>query len=370
MNRRRGLLVLALAAVLCSTSVNAGTGGATTLQMAIGTGPASATVRVGVAQAGPPPQPLPQQTPVTIGIGATPTVAGATALLANYFGEFARENLKVTLISQPVANEIVLLQSGRIQMAAAGFAAGVFNAIHEGVDLHLVLEGATPAPTDQDGVWVRKGLVPKNGTFDACQLKHGHYNVAIGPDNNFGILPLALLVDKCPGTTLADVKSHMTFSPLAGPNVVAALDNGALDIAYLYDPLLGTPGLTEHATFEQKTPLSYDLYGWMMGSTLQTRPAVARAIMRAMVRTQDTYLTGNYTKNSTVLAALSKVLSEPEAELKSFPPSVFHDQLSAAGITQVQQAYVQFGGLLTFTRPISPSLFIDSSLVDEVEAQK
>ena len=369
MKRRTRLQVAVFVALLCSTAVNASTGGAATLQAATGSRPAT-TAQDGVRQLGPPPQPLPHQTPVTIGIGAAPVVAGATALLANYFGEFARENLKVTLISQPVANELVLLQSGRIQMAAAGFAAGVFNAVHEGVDLHLVLEGATPGPTDQDGIWVRKGLLAKNGSFDACQLKHGHYNVAIGPDNNVGIVPLALLVDKCPGTTLADVKSHMTFSPLVGPDVVAALDNGALDIAYLYDPLLGTSGLTDHATFEPQTPLSYDLYGWMMGSVLQTRPAVARALIRAMLRTQDTYLMGNYVKNPTVLAGLSKVLSEPGPELKSFPPSIFHNQISATGITQLQQDYIQFGGLLPFTTPVFPSQFIDSSLVDAVEARK
>jgi hypothetical protein len=92
-------------------------------------------------------------------------------------------------------------------MAAMGLAAGVFNAVQEGTDLHMVLEGGTPGPADQDGVWVRNGLLSKSGAFDPCLLKHGHYTVDIGPDNNVGIVPLALLVERCPGTTLGDVKA-------------------------------------------------------------------------------------------------------------------------------------------------------------------
>jgi NitT/TauT family transport system substrate-binding protein len=317
----------------------------------------------------PAPDPLPHPVSVTIGLGAAPIVDFATAALANYFGEFAAENLKVKLIFQPATNEIVLLQSGRIQMAAMGLAAGVFNAVQEGTDLHMVLEGGTPGPADQDGVWVRNGLLSRTGAFDPCLLKHGHYTVDIGPDNNVGIVPLALLVQRCPGTTLGDVKSHMTFSPLAGPDLVAGLENGSVDLAELYDPLPVIPGLSKHATLEQKTPGSYNLDGWMMGPILKSEPAVAEAIIRAMVRTQGQYLEGDYSKNPRVLAAISRVDSEPEPELDQLPPTVFHDQISATGITQLQQDYLAYGGLLNFSSPLPPSRLIDSSLLTDVQAQ-
>ena len=336
------------------------------------TGNVVATTAPGVAddaaQVGPAPQPLPHPVTVTIGTGAAPIVAFATASLADYFGEFTRENLKVNLVSQPATNEIVLLESGRMQMAAMGLVAGVFNALDQGTDLRMVLQGGVQGPTDQDGVWVRNNLLSKNGTFDACQLRHDHYNVAIGPDNNIGILPLALLVQKCPGTTLADVKSHMTLSPLAGADVVAALETGALDLAYLYDPLPSIPGITKYATFEQKTPPD-NLDGWMMGPLLKTNPTVATAIMGAMVRTQDTYLQGDYTKNPVVLAALAKMMGEPQAQLRALPPTVFHDRISPAGIVQLQQAYMQYGGLLTFPSPLPPSRLIDPKLLAAVASQ-
>jgi NitT/TauT family transport system substrate-binding protein len=161
----------------------------------------------------------------------------------------------------------------------------------------------------------------------------------------------------------------MTFSPLAGPDLVAALENGSVDLAELYDPLPIIPGLSKHATLEQKTPASYNLDGWMMGPILKTEPAVAEAIMRAMVRTQDQYLEGDYSKNLRVLAAISRVDSEPESELDQLPPSVFHAQISATGITQLQQYYLAYGGLLNFSSPLPPSRLIDSSLLTTVQGQ-
>jgi ABC-type nitrate/sulfonate/bicarbonate transport system substrate-binding protein len=318
----------------------------------------------------PAPQPLPHLVSVTIGAGAAPLVDFLTGLLANYFGEFAAENLKVSIVFQPATNEIVLLQSGRVKMAAMGLAAGVFNAIQEGADLHMVLQGGIPGSADQEGMWVRNGLLSKSGSFDPCQLKQGHYNVDIGPDNNIGIVPFALLVEKCPGATLGEVKSHITFSPLVGSDVIAALESKSLDLAYLTDPFTIVPGLAKQATLVQKVPPDYNFGGWMMGAILKTEPTVAEAIMRAMVRTQDEYLQGDYAKSPRVLAAMAKVLSEPQAVLRALPPTVFPDQIATNGITQLQQDYLNYGGLLGFTTPLMPSRLIDPSLLTAVQTQK
>jgi hypothetical protein len=70
------------------------------------------------------------------------------------------------------------------------------------------------------------------------------------------------------------------------------------------------------------------------------------------------------------MAALSKVLSAPPAVLNTVPPWVFGDQISPDGITELQQDYIEFGGLVDFSTPIAPSRLIDSSLIDAVEAEK
>lgn len=112
-----------------------------------------------------------------------------------------------------------------------------------------------------------------------------------------GMYLLARLVARCPGQTLKSVIPHLTVSPLVGPDLLVAMRQGAVDMAFLVDPLTRAPGLSEYAAFASPARSGegpgVDIAGWALGSLRRDRPEVADAFVRATIRTVRTHLQGN-----------------------------------------------------------------------------
>jgi len=317
------------------------------------------------------PHPLAEKTDVTIGVGPVPTAQLSVAALADELGEFAKENLNVKITTADGPTEITLLQSGRMDLAGMGVTAAFFNAVHAGAKVEVVMAAGRSDSSDPGGLYVSDKLLGSDGKFDPCKLKQGKLTVSLGPSGqgNVGALLLSKLAAQCDGATLKDVYAHMTFSPLSGQNLVTALDNGAVDLALLYSPLPTLPGVKDHATMvlQSSTVLDTTPAGWVMGSLATDKPLVAQAIVRAMMRTERDYLQSDYTTDPKVVAALSKVLSQPDSLIKAAPVSVFDDKLPTDLMEPLQEVYMAGKGVLTYTDPIPARDLVDSSLLDRAE---
>src|SRR5690606_12292607 len=103
--------------------------------------------------------------------------------------------------------------------------------------------------------------------------------------------------------TLKDID----ISTLTGPDVLVALENGSIDGGFLADPTWADPDQRGYAKLV--VPFgTFSVNGYMMGKLRTEQPDVAKAFIRAMVRTSRTYLQGDYHNDPEVRAKLLEIM--------------------------------------------------------------
>jgi NitT/TauT family transport system substrate-binding protein len=309
----------------------------------------------------PAPHPLAQLTKVTAADPVSLEVYD-TMFLADYFGEFKKENLDVSITTLPVPAAIAALQSGSLDVYTIGVSVAVLNAEASGSDVRFVAAtGGTPQPTDLQGFWIRSSLVPATGQFDPCKMKG--LTVSVGGTAAIGasdVLFLNGFLSKC-HLTIKDVK----ISTLGGANELIALQQGSIDAGFLADPFWQNAQRGGYAKPliipGANTPT---LGGYLMGSLRTMHPDVAQAFVRAMVRTSRTYLQGDFHANPTVLAGLAAELHQTGAVISTAPSMVFDPNLifKTDGATRLQAIWLGVGGLLNYTSALPNSQIYDPSI--------
>jgi NitT/TauT family transport system substrate-binding protein len=377
--RRRDVLlvVLALVCAACGTTGRgpdpSSAGAPTTISVA----PAA----VEVAGPGTPaPRPLATKASLTLSRGLLSGLSYSSVLLAQEMGEFTKENLEVRFVSENAVNSLLLIQQGRIDGSIVGLNAGVFNAIAAGADVRFVLPFGSAGPGDQSGFWVRRSLLAADGRFDPCVLArgvrpNGSTVVSLSDPTGLGspvMIALARMIEKCPGQTFKSVHDRLTISTVIGSDLLVALQQGSVDLAFLLSPLPDTPGIGDYAALAysigQDDP-GTDFAGWALGPVRDREPPVAEAFVRAVVRTVRTHLQGNYLANPEVLNALSRTLNVPADVLSKTRPVVFRpDQRfrTGPGLAQLQGYWADAGGLLSSDKPLDGSRVVDVGFVDRV----
>ncbi|MGH9223152.1 MAG: hypothetical protein ACRD2W_05075 [Acidimicrobiales bacterium] len=376
---RRWDVVLAVLALVSAACARTGpepdppAAGATTSSAA----PATTEV---AAPGTPAPRPLATRATLTLSRGLLSGLSYSSVLLAQEMGEFTKENLEVRFVSENAVNSLLLMQQGRIDGAIVGLNAGVFNAIAAGADVRFVLPFGTAGPGDQSGFWVRRSLLTADGRFDPCVLArgvrpNGTTVVSLSDPTGLGspvTIALARLIEKCPGQTFKSVRDRLTISTVLGSDLLVALQQGSVDLAFLLSPLPDTPGIGDYAALAYSIGADdpgTDFAGWALGPVRDRQPAVAEAFVRAVVRTVRTYLQGNYLTNPDVINALARSLNVPTDVLSKARPVVFRpDQRfrTGAGLTELQGYWADAGGVLSYDKPLDGSRVVDVGPVDRV----
>jgi NitT/TauT family transport system substrate-binding protein len=328
----------------------------------------------------PAPRPLATKGSLTLSRGLLSGLSYSSVLLAQEMGEFTKENLEVRFVSENAVNSLLLMQQGRIDGSIVGLNAGVFNAIAGGADVRFVLPFGSAGPGDKSGFWARKALLSPDGRFDPCVLAlgvrpNGTTVVSLGDPTGLGspvMIALARMIEKCPGQTFKSVHDRLTVSTVLGSDLLVALQQGSVDLAFLLSPLPDAPGIGDYAglaySIGQDDP-GTDFAGWALGPVRDRQPAVAEAFVRAVMRTVRTYLQGNYLANPEVLNALSRALNVPADVLAKSRPVVFRpDQRfrTGAGLAQLQGYWADAGGLLSSDKALEGSRVVDVGPVERV----
>lgn len=312
----------------------------------------------------PVPVPLPKRTAVTASIVVDGVEAYAQLLLAEAMGEFDAENLDVNITKVPTSEAVALLGQGKLELAPLGANIALLNAIDQGVDVAVVAAMPDFPDTTRSGFWMRSDLVPEDGEVDPCSLKG--LKTVLGGTAGFGstaVRPYQEFISGCPDFAITDIE----LSTLTGPELLIALENGAVDIAYLPDPLWADP--EEKGYAQLVIPYSGATgNGWVMGPMREERPEVADAIVRALVRTSRTYLQGDYRKDPEVRAAMIEALGVPEELFDQgvslvFPPDGRFDHEVAE---LLQGVWLEVGGLLAFDEPLPVDQVVDDHVLDRV----
>jgi NitT/TauT family transport system substrate-binding protein len=306
---------------------------------------------------------LPKSTKVVIAIPTAGLESYAPLLLAKDLGEFGKEGIDVQVTNVDEANARVLLQSGGVDVAPLSLSAGVFNQLAAGSDIRMVAGLVSFPTTSQAGIWARSSLFDSSGKPDVCKFKGR--TIAVGGPSGLGgtgTLAVAKLLSACQ-LTAKDIR----VSPLTGANAVTALQAGAIDAAVLYDPLYRTfqqSGVAKAAETFYTPGGAFDglpAAGIFMGPRRHTDPAVTDAIIRAVARTDRTYLQGDYHHDPKVRAALTKTLGVPDAYFDATPSLLFDPNLAfkLTSVDALQRTWLDIGGLLTYTRLMTPTQIAD-----------
>jgi ABC-type nitrate/sulfonate/bicarbonate transport system substrate-binding protein len=322
------------------------------------TSPSSAGVATSSLPTALVPKPLATSASVVVGLPAR-VEAFAAILLAQQEGQFAKENLKVTIDYLPPNVVTTELGQGKLDVSAAGLTAGYLNLISAGYSV----ENVAPIYADDGkgcgGFYVRKDLAagaPKSligQTEDELEGTGGvgaNISLAIGDYLATG------------GVSLDQLK----YTSGTDEAMVAGLAQKSIAMAWLGFPycqqVLSAGTAVRVAVYTPDNSLGYIQFG---PSMLAKPSDVGQAFLRAIARTEYLYLQGDYHANNTVAAVVANILQLTVPELRQGPPAIFNWQnpLPESGATRFQKYVMSVPGTLSYTTPIPLSkLFNDSYL--------
>jgi NitT/TauT family transport system substrate-binding protein len=305
----------------------------------------------------PAPKPLATKESIKVGIPSKLELE-APALLAQTYGEFAKENLAVTFVTDTVPNLLTLLGQNKIDLVYAGAQALVFNAINSGVPIRWVSGVASSSP--DSGLF----MSTKYGT------SANDFNPKVLKGKNIGVNPGGLAAPSEYGLYDAIRKaglkpSDVRMTPFSDPaSMVQALDSGQIDGASIGPPYTAAlrPGIAFQA--EPGYPATIQIAGYFATTQfIDSRRAVGVAFFRAMERTVNTYLSGNYHDDAAVMAKMATQLGTTVASLEVAPSVPFDFDIPAQSVVSLQQMYQAVPGTLQGTSPVKAGQLLDLSLV-------
>ncbi|KUO17030.1 ABC transporter substrate-binding protein [Streptomyces dysideae] len=303
----------------------------------------------------PAPLPLSEPRELTIATGTLSAEYVAPLQVALDKGEFKKEGLDVTLKVLPTPDALPLLAKGDMDALWAAPEAAVMNGIKGGFDIKWVAGNFSPDPKSKSGLWVKL----RNGeTAGRAPMAGRKLGTMIGKGSVIAY-PMEKALETHDGG-LADIQ----YQQLGSADVLTALQNGGVDSAWLLDPVWrkvdGEPGYA----FLGGQPLGEPLGGMLYGRTLLADDVDAGvALLRAYIRTLNTYFPPDYKQNATFVAYLAELLKADEQILSSTPSLRMDWEIREGTTTRLQSAYDAQG--VTEGTPLPESKTVNRALYEE-----
>jgi len=304
------------------------------------------------------PAPKPLAEPTTLNVSSSFRLEFiAPLLVGDALGEYAKENLKINLIPLRFSDAVPQLANGQIDVAVGGIEGALYNAANQGLPVKMTLGNYFPPDAgdpsvDQTGMWCRSELFKNAAKPKPQEVKGKTLGSAVGNASASMYYVQAWMGKKAKITDL-------NVQTIPSTDMVQAMKNKALDCAILLDPLWTTvandPEFTLVATQTPGEPVGGYFYG---KSLLQDKREVGEAFARAMIRTINTYLTGDYHQNAQVMDALSKAINQPVATIQRTPALVFDWEIRDGTGTRIQDVFMDLG-VLTYPKPVPEKKLFD-----------
>lgn len=291
-------------------------------------------------------------TPVTVAY--IPISLFEPLFVAMHDGYFAKHGINVKLTVVPSGQSATTLAAtNKVQVVLGGFSAGMFNAIHQGLDFKVVGSMAEEAPgTPANGLVVSSSLASK--VKNAGDLKGMKIAVSGGAGSTGAYLVAQAL--KPYNLTLKDV----TLVNLAFPEMESALKSGAVAAAYPPAPFLGAIIKDNVGTLLSGAPVGVAAVGVIYGGAFAKTKA-AQGFFDALVEASKK-LQGSNVNSASNLAIVAKATGQKLSLLQSEPPNLFSPTLAPPTNTlqSMQQVFLQANNL-DYTSLIPSSKYIDST---------
>jgi len=300
-------------------------------------------------------QPLPRTRKVTIATGTLSAEYVAPLEVALDKGEFKAEGLDVTLKVLPTPDALPLLAKGDIDALWAAPEAAVMNGIKGGFDIKWVAGNFSPDAKSKSGLWVRL----KNGeTATQVPMAGRTLGTMIGKGSVIAY-PMQKALARHGGGL-----DRIQYRQLGSADVLTALQNGGVDSAWLLDPVWRKVDGEAGYAFLGGQPQGEPLGGMLYGRTLLNDDVDAGvALLRAYIRTVNTYFASDYKKDAAFVTYLSKLLKIDKAILRATPPLRMDWEIRKGTTTRLQSAYRAQGATQGAALPESRT--VDRALYEE-----
>lgn len=307
------------------------------------------------------PQPLDEETAVTI-VPAVAIESFAPVFLADALGEFEAENLDVTITLLPPSDGYVAVARGDAEVQVGGVNAAFLNAVNAGTELRWVANVYQSGGESRDGLWVRNELLNEDGEVDADTIRDMNIAIGAGGITSTSALPVAEWAAE-QGVEL----SELQLQPLGGNDIAVALEAGSIGAGYVLPPAWVTIEQSGCCTLVTPPPAPAGSTYTMSEAFIEDQPEVAAAIMRALARTVDTYLQGDYHADDEVMAAMAEAFGVPVEGISQTPPLVFDPDLGldVDQIEELQDLWIA-NDVLEYDEPIPLDRLVDRSPAEAV----
>ncbi|MFF1296428.1 MULTISPECIES: ABC transporter substrate-binding protein [unclassified Streptomyces] len=303
----------------------------------------------------PAPRPLAKKRKLTIATGTLSAEYVAPLQVALDKGEFAREGLDVTLKVLPTPDALPLLAKGDLDAIWAAPEAAVMNGLRGGFDIKWVAGNFSPGPGSKSGLWVRL----KDGeSASHVSMAGRRLGTMIGKGSVIAY-PMEKALEKHGGGL-----DRIQYQQLGSADVLTALENGGVDSAWLLDPVWrkvdGQPAYAFLGGQPQGEPLGGMLYG---PSLLQRDVDAGVALLRAYIRTVNSYFATDYKKDGAYVTYLAKLLKADQQILRSTPSLRMDWEIREGTTDRLQAAYTAQG--VAEGDPLPESRTVDRTLYEE-----
>ncbi|MDF3147560.1 MULTISPECIES: ABC transporter substrate-binding protein [unclassified Streptomyces] len=303
----------------------------------------------------PPPQPLSEPRELTIATGTLSAEYVAPLQVALDKGEFKKEGLDVELKVLPTPDALPLLAKGDIDALWAAPEAAVMNGIKGGFDIKWVAGNFAPDPKSKSGLWVR---LKEGESASRVAMAGRRLGTMIGKGSVIAY-PMEKALEQH-GGGLAEIQ----YQQLGSADVLTALQNGGVDSAWLLDPVWRKVDGKRGYAFLGGQPAGEPLGGMLYGRTLlQDDVDAGVALLRAYIRTVNTYFASDYKQDASFVTYLAKLLKSEEAILKSTPPLRMDWEIRSGTTTRLQSAYEAQG--VAEGSPLQESQTVNRTLYEE-----
>jgi NitT/TauT family transport system substrate-binding protein len=307
-------------------------------------------------------RPLPTRTPLRV---AVPPEAGeeqAPVLLAHELGEFEDENLAVEIVERDLPAAMADLAAGRVDVVVGPLNGPFFDAVHDGTGARAVLGGAlTRVPnrltSPQTGLWLRRSAVPDDK--DLGDLQSQPVGVP-GGVAGAALYPVSHLVEQRNAAT-----GNMSVVDVSGDEAAEQLESGELAAAWLdgasWRSLAGDSGFELLATL----PATESIDGTVFSRRLTAEDReVGLAYVRAVIRTINTDLSGDYQSDGDVVAALARATGLDEDVIADTRPLLFDWEIRDGTLPRIEDVLLTTGGV-AYDSPQPREDLVDRTLASE-----
>jgi len=306
----------------------------------------------------------------TVKVSTQPIISFAPVFVGRERGYFRQEGIEIEEVAFDTSSQIMpSLAADQIDVAAGGTAAGLFNAIAQGISVRIVLDQWTASPGNEaGGVIVRKELIDSGRVRQPADLRALRVGFTSKGHSTEMLMDKALSAG---GVTLQEVQTI----ELPYPDMNLALSSSNLDVTSSIEPYAALASQNGWAvrwkTWAELLP--NDQVAQLMYSPgfAGGRYEVARRFAKAWIRGVRDYEAARTvgTDREAVIAILIQqtIMKErPLYDIVPWQPLNPDGRVNGEAIAMAQDWFVAHGYV---PRPVDVPSLIDSQFADYAVAQ-